>query len=286
MRFSFIDLHCDRWPVTVMCQVLKVARAGYYAWRDRPVSAQAKRRAELTEQIRPIFTASRGTYGAPRVHQQLLKDGQEVDRKTVAKIMQNEGIFAASPRKFVPTTTDSRHDHPIAPNRLKRDFAADAPNQKWCADITYVATAAGWMYLACVMDCFSRRIVGWSMSQSLAGPLVNAALRMAIAQRSPSAGLVHHSDRGCQYAAHIYQTLLNGEQITASMSRPGCCYDNAIMESFFSTLKRELVHRRSFANREEAEIAIFEYIEAFYNRKRIHSSLNYLSPEAFEAQIN
>jgi putative transposase len=176
----------------------------------------------------------------------------------------------------------------VAPNRLNQDFAAPGPNTKWCADITYIWTDAGWMYLACVMDVWSRMIVGWSMGTSLAGSLVNAALRMALERRRPraAAGLVHHSDRGCQYAARIYQTLLAGHGIEPSMSRVGCCYDNAMMESFFATLKRELIHRRSFASQPDAEQAVFEYIEAFYNRQRRHSSLGYLSPEAFEAQIN
>ena len=286
MRYAFIDEHRKTWPLAVMCRVLEVARSGYHAWRKRGVNTQALRRAELAEKIKPIFHASDGTYGSPRVHRQLLEDGEQVDRKTVAKVMKQAGLFATLPKGFVPTTTDSKHNLPIAPNRLKRNFAASGPNQKWCADITYIWTDEGWMYLACIMDCFSRMIVGWSMSDSLAGPLVNAALRMAIERRRPAAGLIHHSDRGCQYAAAIYQTLLAGQEIQPSMSRVGCCYDNAMMESFFATLKRELIHRRSFSNRKEAESAIFEYIEGFYNRKRRHSSLGYLSPEAFEAQLN
>jgi putative transposase len=286
MRYAFIDDHRKTWPLAIMCQVLEVARSGYHAWLKRGVNSHAVRRTELAEKIKPIFQESDGVYGSPRVHKQLIDDGEQVDRKTVAKVMKQAGLFAAAPKRFVPATTDSQHDLPIAPNRLKQDFDATGPNQKWCADITYVSTDQGWMYLACVMDCFSRKIVGWSMSQSLAGSLVNAALRMAINNRRPSAGLIHHSDRGCQYAARIYQTLLAGQEIQASMSRVGCCYDNAMMESFFATLKRELVHRRSFKNRAQAQSAIFEYIEMFYNRKRRHSSLGYLSPEAFEAQIN
>ena len=286
MRYAFIDEHRKTWPLAVMCRVLQVARSGYHAWRKRGVNSHALRRAELAEKIKPIFSASDGTYGSPRVHQQLLEDGEQVNRKTVAKVMKQAGLFAAPSKSFVPATTDSKHDLPIAPNRLKQDFAASGPNQKWCADITYIPTDNGWLFLACVMDCFSRKIVGWSMSDSLAGPLVNAALRMAIDNRRPTAGLIHHSDRGCQYAAAIYQTLLAGHQIQASMSRVGCCYDNAMMESFFATLKRELIHRCSFSNRKEAQSAIFKYIEMFYNRKRRHSSLGYLSPEAFEAQIN
>jgi putative transposase len=286
MRYAFIDEHRNRWPLGVMCPLLEVSRSGYHKWRGRGINAQTLRRAELAEKIASIFVASRGTYGSPRIHRQLLETGEQVDRKTVAKVMREAGIFAASPRSFVPSTTDSRHDLPIAPNRLNRDFVATGPNQKWCADITYVWTEQGWMYLACVMDLFSRMIVGWSMSNSLAGPLVNAALRMALERRQPAGGLLHHSDRGCQYAAGIYRTLLGGHEIQASMSRPACCYDNAMMESFFATLKRELIHRRSFPNAAEAESAIFEYIEAFYNRQRQHSSLGYVSPEAFEARIN
>lgn len=286
MRYAFVDEHRKTWPLVVMCHALQVSRSGYHVWRKRAVNSHIARRAELAEKIGPIFTASRGTYGSPRVHRELLEKGEQVNRKTVAKVMKQAGLFAASPKRFVPATTDSGHDLPIAPNRLKQDFGATAPNQKWCADITYIWTEQGWMYLACVMDCFSRMIVGWSMSNSLAGPLVNAALRMALDRRRPGVGLIHHSDRGCQYASQIYQTLLSSCRIHASMSRVGCCYDNAMMESFFATLKRELIHRRTFADRKEAESAIFEYIEVFYNRKRRHSSLGYLSPEAFEAQIN
>jgi putative transposase len=286
MRYAFIDEHRKTWPLVAMCRVLAVSRSGYHVWRKRAVSSHVARRAELATKISPIFIASRGTYGSPRIHRQLLQAGEQVDRKTVAKVMKQAGLFAASPKRFVPATTDSRHDLPIAPNRLKQDFDASAPNQKWCADITYIWTDQGWMYLACVMDCFSRLIVGWSMSGRLAGSLVNAALRMAIDRRQPDTGLVHHSDRGCQYAAAIYKALLSSCGIQPSMSRVGCCYDNAMMESFFATLKRELIHRRTFADPKEAESAIFEYIEIFYNRKRLHSSLGYLSPQAFEAQIN
>jgi transposase InsO family protein len=286
MRFPFIDEHKKSWPVAVICDVMQVTRAGYYAWRKRPVSKRKKRREELIEQIGPIFTASRGTYGSPRVHKDLLAKGEKVDRKTVAKLMAEQGIYAAEPRSFVPTTTDSSHDLPVAANRLDRQFTATAPNQKWCADITYIWTDQGWMYLACVMDLFSRMIVGWSMGGSLGGELVRGALNMAITRRRPSGDLLHHSDRGCQYAAGVYRALLCKHGITPSMSRAGCCYDNAAMESFFATLKRELIHRTTFATAQQAQTAIFEYIEAFYNRQRRHSSLGYLSPQAFEAQIN
>jgi putative transposase len=286
MRFDFIDRHRSSWPVTVMCDVLEVARSGFYGWKKRPPSKQSVRRAELIERIRPIFAASDGTYGSPRVQQELVAQGEKVNRKTVAKLMAEQGIFAASPRSFVPTTTDSSHRLPVAGNRLNRDFAAPAPNNKWCADITYVWTKEGWMYLACIIDLFSRMIVGWAMSDSLAGELVNRGLAMAVLRRNPPPGLLHHSDRGVQYAAAIYQTLLCKHQMIPSMSRVGCCYDNAVMESFFATLKRELIHRHEFATRKEAESAIFQYIEAFYNRQRRHSSLGYLSPEAFEAQLN
>jgi transposase InsO family protein len=286
MRFAFIDEHKQRWPVEVMCHVLAVSCSGYYAWCKRGVSSRVARRAELAKKIKPIFEASRGTYGSPRVHRELVDSGEQVDRKTVAKVMKQAGFFAASPRSFVPATTDSKHDLPIAPNRLNQDFEASAPNQKWCADITYVWTDQGWLFLACIIDCFSRMIVGWSMSSHLGGSLVNAAMRMALERRQPVGGLIHHSDRGCQYAARIYQTLLSSCGVQASMSRVGCCYDNAMMESFFATLKRELVHRRSYKTREEAATEIFKYIEGLYNRKRRHSSLGYLSPQAFEAQLN
>jgi putative transposase len=272
--------------VSLMCSILQVTRSGYYAWRDRPQSGRAQRLAELTKRIRQVHADSRGTYGSPRITVELKESGVRVCENTVARYMRKDGLFTRPRRRFVPRTTDSAHSHPIAPNRLDRDFAASAPDQKWACDLTYVFTGQGWLYLSVVIDLFSRKIVGWSMSDGLKARGVAEALEMAIARRKPGKGLVHHSDRGVQYACGLYRSLLSEHGIACSMSRPGNCYDNAVVESFFGTLKSELVHRTRYRTREEARTSIFEWIECWYNRRRRHSSLDYLSPEAFEAQFN
>lgn len=272
--------------MSLMCKVLKVTRSGYYAWLKRPVSPRLQRRAELVEQIRQVHQDSRGTYGSPRIAVELQERRVSVCRNTVARYMRQERLRASSPKRFVPTTTDSNHQHPVSPNRLDRDFEATAPNQKWVCDLTYLWTEQGWLYLSVVMDLFSRKIVGWSMSDDLKAEGVAQALAMAIAWRKPRAGLLHHSDRGVQYACGLYQDLLIEHGIQCSMSRPGNCYDNAVAESFFGTLKTELVHRQHYRTREEARSSVFKWIECWYNRRRRHSSLGYLSPEAFEAQNN
>jgi putative transposase len=272
--------------VKLMCQVLRVTRSGYYAWRDRPACAGRQRRARLVEQIRTAFDDSRGTYGSPRVTAELKAQGTDVCANTVARYMREEKLFVRPRRRFVPRTTDPDHPHPVAPNRLDRDFAAPAPDRKWACDLTYVWTDEGWLYLSVVIDLFSRRVVGWSMSDDLKAAGVAEALEMAIAQRKPGAGLLHHSDRGVQYACEPYRSLLVGHGIECSMSRPGNCYDNAVAESFFGTFKTELVHRTRYPTRREARSSIFEWIECWYNRRRRHSSLGYVSPEAFEAQLN
>jgi putative transposase len=272
--------------VKMMCQMLKVTRSGYYAWRDRPVSARQQRREALVKRIRQVHQESRCTYGSPRICVELKEQGIAVCANTVARYMREHEVFVQPRRRFVPQTTDSAHAHPIAPNRLDRDFAATAPNQKWACDLTYVFTEEGWLYLSVVIDLFSRKIVGWSMSDHLKAQGVAEALQMALARRRPGKGLLHHSDRGVQYACDLYRTLLSRHEIACSMSRPGNCYDNACVESFFGTLKSELVNRMRYATREQARGSIFEWMECWYNRRRRHSSLGYLSPEAFEAQIN
>jgi transposase InsO family protein len=269
-----------------MCQILEVARSGYYAWRDRRASVRAQRRDELIERIRQVHDASRGTYGSPRVTVELKEQGIDVCENTVAKYMREDDVFVKPQRRFVPRTTDSDHPHPLAPNVLDRNFEGTAPNQKWACDLTYVYTEEGWLYLSVVIDLFSRKVVGWSMSDGLQAEGVAEALEMAIARRKPAAGLLHHSDRGVQYACALYRSLLDGHDIACSMSRPGNCYDNAVAESFFGTLKTELVNRRRYRTRAAARSSIFEWIECWYNRRRRHSSLGYLSPEAFEAQLN
>ena len=270
-----------------MCQMLDVTRSGYYAWRARPISSRQQRRLELVKQIRQAHQESRGTYGSPRVTPELKEQGIGVCENTVARYMREAGIAVKPKKRFVPRTTDSAHEHPVAPNRLERNFAATAPDRKWACDLTYLFTEEGWLYLSVVIDLFSRKVVGWSMSDDLkAAGSVAEALEMALARRKPQAGLLHHSDRGVQYACDRYRSLLAGHGIECSMSRPGNCYDNAAAESFFGTLKSELVHRTRYRTRDEARASVFQWIECWYNRRRRHSSLGYLSPEAFEAQIN
>jgi putative transposase len=283
VKFVFIEAHRRRWPVGVSCRVLKVSRSGFYAWRKRPVSPRQKRQEELLAKIRVAHAENRELYGSPRVHRALLIDGEVVSRNTVAKLMRQAKIRAKTRRRFVPRTTDSTHRQPIAQNLLARDFDAESADRKWVADITYVPTDEGWLFVAAVLDCFSRKIVGWAMDQTLPADLVGDALKMALQHRRPQAGLLHHSDRGVQYASDDYQQLLIEHGITVSMSRRGNCYDNAMMESFWATLKTELIHLRRWTTREQARQSIFEFIEVFYNRKRLHSSLGYVSPESFEA---
>jgi putative transposase len=270
----------------MMCDMLNVSRSGYYAWRDRAPSAWGQHRLELIQRIRQAHHDSRGSYGSPRITIALKDKGLSVCENTVARYMRECGVCVQPRRSYVPQTTDSVHDHPIAANTLNRNFAATAPNQKWCADLTYVPSDQGWLYLWTVIDLFSRKVVGWNMTDHLGADGAIGALTMAIASRKPSAGLLHHSDRGVQYACQRYRQALDNHGIHCSMSRPGNCYDNAPAESFFATFKTELVQHRHYATHAQATTDIFEWIECWYNRQRRHSSLNYLSPEAFEAQIN
>lgn len=299
MRFAFIKEHRCRWPIDVMCRVLAVSRSGYFAWRGRSPGPRKLRRDKLTTKIRAVYDQHRCVYGSPRVHATLVAQGEKVCVNTVARVMRREQIRPKTKRRFVPRTTDSRHDQPVAPNLLDRRFHADKPNRKWVADITYVPTDEGWLYVAAVLDLCSRRIVGWSMADHMQAELVNDALQMALDRRQPQAidsnpsggegpsgELLHHSDRGVQYASDDHQHLLARHGITVSMSRKGDCYDNAAMESFWATLKTELTHHQHYDTRDQARTSIFEYIEVFYNRKRIHSTLGYKSPEAFEASLN
>jgi transposase InsO family protein len=265
---------------------MNVSRSGYYAWRNRPASACQERRVELTGQIRRVYEQSRQSYGSPRITLDLKEAGVKVCEKTVAKYMRESGLFVQPRRRFVPRTTDSDHDHPIAPNLLEQDFVASAPNQKWVCDLTYIPTDEGWVYLSVVIDLFSRKVIGWSMTDHLRAEGAGQALAMAVRRRKPRGNLLHHSDRGVQYACEAYRSLLADHGLIASMSRTGNCYDNAVAESFFGTIKCELVHRRRYRTRQEARTSLFEWIECWYNRRRRHSSLGHLSPEAFEAQNN
>jgi putative transposase len=282
MSFRFIEDHRDGYPVRLMCAVLEVSPAGYYAWRERPVSERTKSSAVLLAAIQQVHQDSGGRYGSPRIHAVLRKQGRGVSRGRIERTMSRYGIRAimAPPRRV--RTTDSRHGLPIAPNLIARDFTAPAPNRVWLADITYIPTAEGWLYLAAVMDLFSRKIVGWAMRDHMQVELASTALTMAIQQQRPQHGLIHHSDRGVQYASHAYRDVLTSASITASMSRKADCYDNAPMESFFHTLKTELVHHRNYSTRAEAQRDIFAFIEGFYNRTRLHSAIGYIAPIEME----
>jgi len=272
--------------VNVMCRVLQVSRSGYYAWRNRAPSAMAERQTKLTDEIRAAHQRSRSVYGSPRVHRELLEADVRCSRNTVAKLMRVAGLRSKMHRRFRVHTTDSRHGHPIAPNRLNRAFCQSQPDQAWAADITYIRTAEGWLYLAVVIDLCSRKIVGWATSDSLAAELCVRALEAAAEQRRPRQTVLHHSDRGVQYACDDYQGLLARHGLQPSMSRRGNCYDNAVTESFFGTLKTELVHHERYATREAARQSLFEYIEVFYNRQRRHSSLDYKSPAEYENKLS
>ena len=276
----------DHYPVNELCAAFGVSRSGYYAWRARPPSARAQADAQLIRQLSAAHDASRRTYGSPRLVIVLRRQGQRISRRRVQRLMRAAGRRGLQRRRWVPRTTDSRHDQPIAPNRLAEVAALQQRDQAWVTDITYVPTQEGWLYVAGVMDRWSRRVVGLAMAEHLRTELVSAALRQAHIQRQPAKGCLHHSDRGCQYASAEYRQLRTALGLEASMSRAGNCYDNAAMESFWSTLKSELVHRQSFATRAEAHAAIFEYVEVFYNRQRLHSALNYMSPVDFENQNN
>lgn len=264
-----------------MCRVLEVSTSGYYDWRARSESRRQKEDRCLVVEIKAIHRQSRQTYGSPRIHDQLKDRGLRCGKKRVARLMRLHGIRAKQTRRF-KATTDSAHNRPVAENVLARRFTPAAPDVVWAADITYIPTRQGWLYLAVVLDLFSRRVVGWSMHKRLGRRLVLDALKMALRGRSPGPGLIHHSDRGSQYASADYQGLLQAHQMICSMSRRGNCWDNAPVESFFSTLKRELVHHRRYRTRAEARAEIFEYIEVWYNRRRRHSSLGYRSPVEYE----
>ncbi len=281
MKFRFIEAQKVAFPVTKLCEVLSVSPQGFYAWRRRDPSARATDTVKLVAEIRAIFDESRSRYGAPRVHAELAARGRRVSLNRVARLMRELGLRARRKRRFVPTT-DSKHAMPIAPNELAREFETDAPNKVWVTDITYVWTWEGWLYLAAILDLYSRRVVGWAMSQSLSRDIALDALDMALRTRAPPVGLMHHSDRGCQYASADYQAALAARGIRCSMSRKGNCWDNAVAESFFASLKTELVNEANYATRAEARTAIFEYLEIFYNRRRRHSSLGYACPVDYE----
>jgi transposase InsO family protein len=281
MRFQFIEEHQGQFPVTRMCKVLGVSPSGYYAWRKRPPSAREMANQALYKQIEAVYNENRGVYGSPRIYHKLDKQGVACSENRIARLMRLRGLQAKQTRRF-KTTTKRNRAHTAAPNLLKRDFTTDRPDHKWLADITDIATLEGWLYLAAILDLHTRRIVGWAMSDRMTSDLTIAALKMALLQRQPEAGLIHHSDQGSQYTDRAYQVLLKDYAIRGSMNGAGSWYDNAPMESFFGTLKSELVHHCVYHTRDEARADVFSYIESFYNRRRLHSALDYLSPEAYE----
>ena len=284
MKFDAIEAEKANYPVALMCRVLEVSRAGYYASRRRPESKRTKANGQLVARIREVYQRSRRTYGSPRVYAELRKSGHEAGRHRVARLMRTEGLVARKKKRF-RVTTQSDHSEPVARNVLARNFDVKKANRAWVGDITYLATAEGWLYLAVLVDLYSRAVVGWAMSEDLDVSVALAALRMALERRRPAPGLVHHSDRGVQYASESYRATLAANGLVPSMSRKGNCWDNAPAESFFGTLKVELVGDRVFASRAVARTEVFEYIEAFYNRTRSHSSLQYVSPVEFERKI-
>lgn len=273
-------------PLKILCATLGVSRSGYYDWLERGPSRRAQANADLRASIRELHAASLGTYGSPRIKRDLDRLGPPVGQNRIARLMREERLQGRTRRRFRVHTTDSNHTEPIAPNLLAEASAPTGPDQAWASDITYIETAEGWLYLAGVLDLFSRRLVGWAMGSSLDTALPLAALRMALGQRQPAPGLIHHSDRGVQYASRAYRACLARHGLTASMSRTGNCYDNATIEAFWSTLKHELIYRRHFGTRLAAKAAIFAYVEGFYNRRRLHSSLGYQSPLDFESNLN
>jgi putative transposase len=288
MRYAAIQAHRGQFSVRLMCRALEVSRTGFYASAKRVASARAERDQELRTRIRIVHQESRRTYGSPRVHAELQAQGERCGRKRIARLMREQGLRVKARRRLRPTTTDSKHTHRVASNLLDRRFAVteiEGVNRVWAGDITYVPTREGWLYLAVILDLASRRVVGWSMGRTLEASLVMDALCMALEARCPGSGLMHHSDRGVQYASLDYQELLTRHRIVVSMSRRANCYDNAVAESFFATLEWELIERSDWRTRDEARLAIFEYVECWYNPKRRHSSLGYLSPAEYEEKL-
>jgi putative transposase len=281
VRFAFIATEKACYPVALMCRVLQVSRSGYYAWRQRPPAPRVLKDQSLALEVAAIHAESHSRYGSPRVHAELRQRGQRTGRKRVARLMRAAGLRAREHRHF-RTTTDSAHGMAIKANLLDRQFTMPTPNRGWVTDITYLWTLEGWLYLAVILDLFSRRVVGWALSERLERGVALEALKMALTDRQPPQGLLHHSDCGSQYASHEYQQLLAAHGVLSSMSRKANCWDNAVAESFFATLKLELVYQRHWRTRTQARSEVFEYLELFYNRQRRHSALGYLCPDEFE----
>ena len=281
MKYALIRRHEGHHAIALMCDLLSVSRSGYYEWRGRPTPPRTKADESLLQAIRRIYHDHKKRVGSPRITWALRHEGRRVGKNRVARLMRQNALRAKAARKF-KATTNSDHNLPVAPNLLNQDFSAQRPNQKWVSDITYIATDEGWLYLAVVLDLYTRKVVGWAMSERMTAKLTCDALRMALWRCKRPRGVILHSDRGSQYCAHDYRRLLKAHGLIASMSKKGDCYDNAAMESWNHSLKVEAIHGERFATRQEAKKQVFEYIEIYYNRKRLHSGLGYLSPEAFE----
>jgi transposase InsO family protein len=284
VSYAFIAEHAKEYPVRRMCAVLKVSTSGYYDWHQRPLSERAQANEQLLKAIRRAHKASRQTYGSPRIQAALEREGIQAGKHRIARLMRENGLVGKAPKRKRPRTTQRSKGALVAPNLLAQDFTASRPNQVWLADITYIDTLEGWLYLAGVLDLYARPIVGWAMDEHLEASLVERALLMALGRRLPDPGLLHHSDQGSQYTSHLIQSLLAKHEIQVSMSGVGNCYDNAPMESFFGTLKTECA-TAPFATRAEARRTIFEYLEVWYNRQRLHSAIGYLPPAEFEQQF-
>jgi putative transposase len=283
MRYRFIDTHKKTWPIRLMYQVLNVSASGYYDWRRRPESARRQSNRALDSQIGQIYSEHKQRYGAPRITDELKDRGLQCSENRVARRMKSLGLQGIQAKKF-KRTTDSNHDKPVAPDLIEQDFTARAPNQKWVSDLTYIWTDEGWLYLAVIMDLYSRAIVGWSMGKRMTQQLICDALTMALFRRRFPKGVILHSDRGSQYCSKLYQGLIKQMGLRCSMGRRATCFDNAAMESFFHSLKVELIHRERYTTRQSAKGAIFEYIEIYYNRKRKHSAIGHKIPMQFEQE--
>lgn len=284
MKFAFVGAQRARWPVAVLCEMLEVSRSGFYAWETRPEAPRVQADAEVVEEIKAAHSASRGAYGSPRVVRALRRRGRRINEKRVARLMREHGIAGRKKKRF-KKTTDSNHPDPIAPNVLERNFHVELPNAAWVTDVTYVFTHQGWLYLAVILDLFSRRVVGWATSANNDRPLALEALDRAVTLREPSAGLIHHSDRGSVYASGDYRDALDKLHATKSMSRKGDCWDNAVAESFFATIKGEMIDHEDYETRALATASIADYIDAFYNVTRLHSAIGYVSPIEFELKF-
>jgi len=285
MKYQFMKIHRSEFSVKKMSQILKISKSGYYKWGNKKLSKREKENDMLLNQIKDIYADNKGRYGSPRITKELRKTGKRYGKNRITMLMRKNNIMAKTKRKF-KITTNSKHNYPAAPNILKQDFTAAGINQKWVSDITYIYTKEGWLYLAGILDLCSKKIVGWSMGCRLTRDLSIKALEQALKRRNIDGDLILHSDRGIQYSCHDYTDLIADNCLVQSMSGKGNCYDNAAMESFFKTLKTELVHWERYATRDEAKKSVFEYIEVYYNRKRMHSSIGYMNPVEFENSLN